>query len=305
MGDAIGAAFSRLPPAWRERIKGLLRGGGHGSSWTDDLKARRSAVGKKRLDHSAEELVRRYGDNFPRVAGKACLDFGSGYVPAEAFLFDILGASRVVATDYNRIAKFPSLWRAFSASDPQRLSAACMALGGGAEAQARLESLRRTSPQQGVAYLENKIAYVAPHDYSARGLDQSFDYIHSLSVMEHIPAGLLPSILANLAGDIAPGGMMGHVIDLCDHRDLEGAPLAFLESDSDYDVARDTDPRGNRLRKSDWLKLFADLPGVETTCLWQEDVAPEKIPTGLASSFAAHQPDDLRVGRILLTTRRA
>ena len=52
---------------------------------------------------------------------------------------------------------------------------------------------------------------------------------------------------------------MVHNIHLEDHRDIDGAPFAFLAADTDWTEA-DYDSRGNRLRASDWVRIVAAIP---------------------------------------------
>lgn len=88
---------------------------------------------------------------------------------------------------------------------------------------------------------------------------ESFDLILSLSVLEHVPPAVAPALLTNLLAMLRPGGTMVHNIHLEDHRDIDGAPFAFLAADTDWTEA-DYDSRGNRLRASDWVRIVAAIP---------------------------------------------
>ena len=100
--------------------------------------------------------------------------------------------------------------------------------------------------------------------YEARGLvakgrtsfdqlkpDRPIEFIHSTSTLEHLmnPA----EAVAQMARLLAPGALMFHRIDLQDHRYFKGDPFAFYRlTESEY-AALNTE---NRLRASDWMKLF-------------------------------------------------
>lgn len=79
---------------------------------------------------------------------------------------------------------------------------------------------------------------------------EQVSFITSTSVLEHVnkPA----EVVAAFDRFLAPGGTMWHSIDLRDHRDFS-LPLAFLSLTEDgY-----REKTENRLRASDWSRLFA------------------------------------------------
>ena len=296
--------YEMLPARLRVRAKAVLGGAGHGRSWLDGLKARDSAMGKKRLDRSAQDMAQRFSaSGITEVAGKSCMEFGAGYVPSEALIFHLMGASRVVATDYNALGQFDQLFAAAIACDRAKFLGAVEKFGDAKKAEERLDTLCRLGKRRGVSYLKQVIEYVAPHDMSQTPIKGTFDIINSVSVLEHIPPSAAISILQNLRTSLSSVGVMAHVIDMRDHLDLEGNPLGFLARDTDYVPDRDFDVRGNRLRKGDWMKLFCCLPDTNTTCSWEQALDASKIPPVLLPDFVGLSCDEARVGIVLMLSR--
>jgi hypothetical protein len=177
-------------------------------------------------------------------------------VPTELVYFWTRGAKDLVAVDYNRIARLRNLPR------PPGFSPAL-------------------------------IDYRAPFDFNKDRLE-GIDFIHSESVLEHIaPQDVLP-VLRNLAGSLVPGGVMVHSIDLRDHLDPVRSPFGFLQ-DPNYDASRDFDARGNRMRRSDWLRAFADVPALQTMCLREISTNGRSIPD---------YPDDDSALFVVMVSRR-
>lgn len=83
-------------------------------------------------------------------------------------------------------------------------------------------------------------------------LDGDFDLVFSTSVLEHV---MQPrEVVARMKVLLRAGGHAWHSIDLRDHRDFN-EPLAFLELTTEDYASINSE---NRLRASDWFKLFSD-----------------------------------------------
>ena len=174
----------------------------------------------------------------------------------------------------------------------------------GALLRSRLERIAQRDTQAATDFILGHVSYLAPHDMSLSGVDAKVDFIHSVSVLEHLPVPAAVPILENLLASLKPGGAMIHEIDLCDHLDMENEPLAFLEAGNDYDPQSDFDRRGNRLRRSDWLAMLDSLPGTKTTILYERQQRAEHIPSALQPEFAARPGSDLRTSWMGVLTRR-
>jgi SAM-dependent methyltransferase len=229
--------YDHLPPRTRIMAKTLLASAGHRASFLDPIRGRHHAKTQKRFANVARDLFKEFElAGITSLRGKRCLEYGCGYVLTEAAYYWLLGASQIVAVDYNRIAQFQYLR---------------IALHGADEFHPGIEQF---SPAM--------IEYLAPFDARYDPIPQ-VDFIRSNAVLEHIPAVDVPVILQRLSEALQPGGMMLHTIDLKDHLDAQNDPNGFLR-DPSYKQS-DCDTRGNRLRKSDWLRIFSTLKGLQTS----------------------------------------
>jgi hypothetical protein len=293
--------YEMFPPRARERIKLLLNAHGHGQSRLDGMKARDHALGKKRLDRVAQALTAVMAQaGVTSLRGRDCLEFGAGYVPTEALVFYLLGASRSVATDYNAIARMDHLVTAARAADRSRVLSLLSPFADGVDVEQRLEGLLQGDADSARRLVLENIIYSAPHDMSAAPLMPPFDFIHSLSVFEHLPVPLAPRILEKLVQSSASGGTIVTEIDLRDHRDLDGAPLAFRMPGDDYDPQLDFDRRGNRLSCSAWLDMFATQPDIASRTLYRTIMDKRFAPPGLSSE----ETDDVLTSWLGLASMR-
>ena len=302
----LRTVYEMFPPRMRERIKLALGAHGHGQSGLDGLKARDHAGGKKRLDRVAQALTAVMAQaGVTSLRGLSCLEFGAGYVPTEALVFHLLGARRAVATDYNAIAQLPQLVTAARAADRARVLALLSPYADGVDVEQRLDAIVKGGLDQARKAIAAAIAYDAPHDMSRAPLSPPFDFIHSLSVFEHLPVPQAAPILFNLAASLAAGGLMITEIDLRDHRDLDGAPLAFLSPGDDYDQAADSDRRGNRLRRSEWLALFAQQAPLATRQVYEKTLDRRFLPADLPGNLSSVAQDDRLVSWVGLVSVRS
>jgi cyclopropane fatty-acyl-phospholipid synthase-like methyltransferase len=170
--------------------------------------------------------------------------------------------------------------------------------------RARLSALKARADWSLAGLRTIGIEYVAPCDLSAAPLpNESLDLISSLSVLEHVPPTIAPGLLTNLFAMLAPTGVMVHNIHLEDHRDIEGAPFAFLAADTDWSDA-DHDSRGNRLRASDWVRMVDAIPGAAVSRVEPLFKADAALPPEIDPAFRGYDEADLRTSRIILVGHR-
>lgn len=269
----IHRLFRLLPPLIRESIKQMLFASGHRRSVLDLLRAKSHAVGKKRIDRVAERLLTDF-----TVAGLTksfnrdrCMEFGAGYVPSELLIYLALGARQVVAVDLNPIARLDYLKKSATNAPEGWLNN----LGQLTENfNLNLNIINQFNINDAIT--SDRLSYAAPFDVSQKSFESApFDFIHSVSVLEHLPLELVNDIAINLCNSLAPGGKMIHVIDLTDHRDAELNPFEFLRENSNYNSLLDFDARGNGLRLFQWLEIFSAIQGFVTTC-----IASKSLPLG-------------------------
>jgi SAM-dependent methyltransferase len=257
--------YDHLSPRTKAAAKRLLASSGHRASFLDRLRGKYHAKGKKRYLEVAKNLDQQLTlADVQDLKGKTCVEFGCGYVPTELVYYWALGASKLIAVDYNRIAQFHQLPTALKGAAIPKFDA-------------------------------SRIEYLAPFDASKDVLPRC-DFIHSEAVLEHVPPSQAPLIVRNLAGSLAPGGIMIHMIDMRDHLDLKGDPNGFLLPSSDYDPERDYDARGNRMRKSNWEKVFAGMEGFSTRCHGINGKAAYEVP--------GYSREDITIHFLVTVTRR-
>ena len=304
LADLASRCLRSLPPRWRERVKNGLGALGHAPGWAHRLRASRLARAGKRLDRSAGAVAAMLATaRIQSLRGAACLEFGSGHLLSEAFVYHLLGAARVVAVDRFPLLQESRVGAVFEEVDEEALVASLAPFAAPGEVRERYRLLAGRRDWNLAALAALGITYRAPYDAAQGALhDERFDLIASCAVLEHVPGERAPAILAGLAAMLAPGGTMVHAVHLEDHRDIAGAPFAFLEAGTDW-TPFDADTRGNRLRASDWLRMARALPGTELVAAASE-VAATGVPAQLDSNLASYAPDDLRTRHLTFALRR-
>jgi len=303
---AVFSVYRSLPPGMRYRLKAMTAINGHAAGALDPLKAMRDACGKKRLDRAMDRVTSLLeAAEIRSLKNWRCLEIGCGYVPADALCFYLLGAESVLITDYNRILQFDALARAVAAAEDEALAQLARRMVEPQIFAQRLDRLRREL-SRGEGELQGLgIEYRAPMDLTKESPGADFDLVYSVCVMEHIPPAQVPAILSTLADSLSEDGRMLHDINLQDHLDQQGDPFAFLRRDNSYDLATETDTRGNRIRESEWRAFFDELANWDTTTacrMIRPDARPR--PEDLLPEFASMAEDDRFTGRIVAVTRR-
>lgn len=271
-------------------VYGLL-----GRARVDGLRARLLARSSKRLDVVAAQVAHLLHLSNVDVRGKVVLELGAGWVLSHALVWRLLGARAVLATDLARQAHPAALRDAVRSATASIVRDVLSPFEDHEALRARLDALGAARSFEPEAL---GLEYLAPLDLARAPLGRRVDVVASNSVLEHVAEDEAPALLANLAADLAPGGVMLHAIHLEDHRD-PARPFAFLAAGEPAAPAA----RGNRVRASRWLELFR-AAGLEPTVLyaWRRDAA--LLPAQVEPAVARRDADDLRTSHLGLLARR-
>ena len=263
------------------------------------LRAKRLARTSKRLDICAAQVAHvLHLAGGLSLAGKTCLEVGSGWVLSHAVVFHLLGAERVIATDIEAMAQFGLLGEAVGGSTVSLVRDVLSPFDDHAAIRERLERLLAVRRFSRAALERLGIEYVAPVDFARRPLGRPVDFVFSLSVLEHVTVDEVPLLLANLADDLSPGGAMIHAIHLEDHRDMVARPLAFLgEAGESYTPAVQGD-RGNRIRACQWGEIFAAVPDTRHRLLYRWVRRDKPLPAAIDPSVKYVDEEDLRTSHL-------
>jgi SAM-dependent methyltransferase len=188
-----------------------------------------------------------------------------------------------------------------------------------------LERLHRLGPELGATRapdaaplgspydLEGRfgICYLAPRDARATGLEPgAVDFVTSTNTLEHIPTDDLVPILAECRRLLKPDGAASFRIDLRDHFAYFDSSLPrynFLRySDRTWRLLNSSLLYQNRLRRSDYLRAFADA-GFTVVAEGAARPKDEELDAlrrqNLAERFQAYELDDLSVQSLALVVR--
>jgi Methyltransferase domain len=300
LSDWLLGGFRLLPARSREQIKEVIGGAGHVQSVLNPLRARHLA----RTWRRPEALIREVAailDTLGKQSlhGHRVLDFGSGLLLADALAYSMFGAVEVHAVDYKPLLQ-TGAFRQYATNGAWERLSSCVSERVGrktAEGWSRrlADALKDPSKHW---YTKLGIRYIAPFDLLADPAPaESYDLIASRSTLEHISANSVLPISERLAQLVKPRGAMYHYIHLADHRDIAGNPYGFLAEDNDYSPTQH-DMRGNRLRASDWRRVFARLNFTWSEAAHTDD--PKLFPRSLAPRFRAWDRDDLLVNHYIV-----
>jgi hypothetical protein len=148
------------------------------------------------------------------------------------------------------------------------------------------------------------IEYVSPVDITRRKLSIDFDFVYSFSVLEHVPCDDVDPLLDNLCGMMSSGGTMIHAIHLEDHKDTARYPFEFLSIPEAAYSRRLQTARGNRIRLSEWRKIFGEIPGTVTEPIYVYHRRDRPLPDRVDPSVRHTDAEDLRVSHIGMYTRK-
>ena len=272
-----------LPPSARQFLKNILKGGGGhmDSSWGHQI-AFRDANGKMSLKNSVD-IFCDYLDclNIESIENKDCLEIGTGYVGTHSLVMWLLGAKSVTAMDLNKILVPKALHAACKDFNKYELSVKLKSYVTNIDMlNSRIENLHKWSLSES-SKEHNFFIYEAPFNILKDQSNTSYDFIFSISVLEHIPPSIVEVFIETLYKMQRSNSSCMHFIDLTDHYDHENNPLGFLSTDHiRYNENKLADSRGNRIRSSHWLEIFNKIyliPVSFSTTKVKSSLLPEKL----------------------------
>jgi hypothetical protein len=266
--------------------------------------ARRMAATSKRIDICSAQIAHLLHLSSHRpITDLVCLEVGSGWVLSHALVFHLLGAKRVIATDVLPHAQ-PSVLKAAFRNAVTSLPRDILApFAEHSLIRKRMDHLL-SLPEFSFESLKSLgVEYISPVDFAERKLELKVDLIFSASVLEHVPCDDVSPLLGNLAEMLSPGGTMLHAIHLEDHRDF-GQPFVFLSLPGHSYSRRLQSSRGNRIRFSEWSRLFDEVPRTVTKTLFAYHRRDRSLPNAIDSSVRYLDEEDLRVSHIGTFTRK-
>lgn len=288
-----------MPPIVRQKLKLWLKGGvGHGSSKFNNMIAMRDANEKCRIDRFAQTFCDYLtASGITGIEGRRCLEIGTGYVGSSPVVMWLLGAQAVTSIDLNRLLIADALKESILSVEKKELfNLLRKHVRSEQSLHNRMDRLYgwANSKQEN---LPDCFSYLAPFDILADELDEDFDFVFSVSTLEHIPRSMVGRFVEKIASVSASGGVGLHSIDLTDHFDSKGNPLGFLALEGkDYSEDSNADSRGNRIRGPEWLDVF--VKSGLTADIVMSNLAPRsQLPKILASPF-----NEMDLEGILLTS---
>lgn len=288
---------SLVPVSVKEAIKR--------TSFYNVWSARRLATTSKRIDICASQIAHMlHLSSHGGVEDAVCLEIGSGWVLSHALVFHLLGARKVIATDLSPHAQPRFLADALKHAVTYLPRDVLAPFSSHSRIRRRMDDLLQIRNFSFDALKNIGIEYVSPVDLARQKIDVEVDLVFSISVMEHVPCEDVPLLLANLGEMLCPGGAMLHAIHLEDHKDFSNHPFAFLSlPEALYSRDQQSD-RGNRLRCSEWARLFGSVPETTTETIYAYHRRNVPLPTEIDASVCHCDEEDLRVSHVGMYTRK-
>ena len=150
------------------------------------------------------------------------------------------------------------------------------------------------------------IKYMAPVNAAETGFeDDSFDYISSLSTLEHVPGNEIKRILDECYRILKPGGILSCIIDLRDHYSYFDQSISiynFLQySEKQWDLYNHDLQYQNRLRNSDYKNIIdsTEFKTIEYNITENDSAEKEQLNNlDLSDQYINHSRDDLGIKEI-------
>jgi hypothetical protein len=143
------------------------------------------------------------------------------------------------------------------------------------------------------------IEYIAPIDLARDSLHEKIDFCYSGSVLEHVTTNEIMILIQNLSACLNTNGFMFHFIHLEDHDNLD-EPFKFYEiPEKVYDLKMQLE-RGNRIRMSQWLKLFNEVKSLDHRIIHAWKRTDKEMPKTIDPSIIYESKEDLITSHIAI-----
>lgn len=267
--------------------------------------AKKLALTSKRLDICAAQVAHiLHLSKCNSLAGKVCLELGSGWTLSHSIIFHLLGAKKVISTDIVPIAVPRSLYFSINSSIVSIIRDILSPFEEHHLLRKRLDNLLAIKHFNFEILSKLGIEYVAPIDFNKQRINLPLDFIYSNSVFEHILPDELDMVLQNLATDLRSDGIMIHCIHLEDHKNFISNPFEFLSlSSSEYPHSFQS-KRGNRIRKSSWKIIFEKIENTQSTFLYEWSRYDKALPEKIDLSIIYENEEDIRTSHLGVLTRK-
>lgn len=223
------------------------------------------------------------------VSGKLGLEVGTGWVPTVPIVHLLCGAERLYLTDVVRYLDAQTL---DLAKKNIQLHVGLIKEELGISKPVIDRVIAESVLQEG------RLQYLAPVRWNTISAG-SVDYVFSRAVLEHVPRGHIPELLAAASRVLKPGGLMAHIIDNSDHfqhNDKSISRINFLSySSKAWSIICALADQPNRLRHSDYRRIFQSAGlsiAYEETCV-DEDALGDLRKMPLDAEFMRYDPKDL------------
>lgn len=248
--------------------------------------------------------VERFAPHWESPRGKVGVELGPGNSLAQATLWSLLGAERILAVDVQHYATANSATGVYAGVIGQldaRIGSGSLPdpLGPGGRAARAAELF--PAGDLGFPALGPRIDYRITDGRDLPVESASVDFIYSISVLEHVRD--VDHAYREMARVLRPGGLCSHLVDLRDHHHAD--PVDFLRyPDGLWDrMTGRSAGWTNRLRASQHLGAIA-AAGIEVLFYEPRRIETPPREDALARRFREFGDDDLRTIGMILVLRR-
>ena len=281
------------------------------NSWFQNNVTKRTAVTDKMLAVKVDaaaghlEAARQHGVG----DGFSVIDLGAGWHPIGAVYMYLAGADRVQLVDIEDHFQADILRETLAAMVTWAEEGRLASDYGLDVDMDRVAALRRAAEQLNDGDPHQALAPLGITSVigDARNLDiDPVDLVVSTHTLEHIPYDVTVGILTELHRLTAPGGVMTHLVDMCDHHayvDPSVSVFNFLRfSERAWRLIDNTLQPMNRLRVSQYRQAYRDA-GVPISDEWTDSADLDEVAAiPLASPFAEMDPEIVAVKTARFTT---
>lgn len=213
------------------------------------------------------EMAHWIRDRGMAIEGHTFFEVGTGHKPIVPIGFFLSGAKSIITVDLHKRLDFGFLKKilCYLSVNQKKLKTIYYEVTEPTIFRERFNLLDRLKEKPQTFLTEANIQYLAPADAADTGLpDGSIDYHLSCTVLEHIPLDIIKNIFLEARRILKDDGSAIHSIDLSDHfqhQDRSITKINFLRfTDQQWEsIAGNEFAYCNRLRSSDFLRLFSEL----------------------------------------------